>query len=129
MFPQLFLSYFLQILMQLFPKLFFLQFFSKCKCIYFLSFFFNGAIYSGHTMTGLAMAPNRFCLAYCIYIKKRLNTKLIFNNLPRSGTVMGLSNGFGSIAGIIVPPVKVLSSCQHHRISLNHGAAVLLKCH
>lgn len=53
-----------------------------CVAILSISFFFNGAIYSGHTMTGLAMAPNR------------------------SGTVMGLSNGFGSIAGIIVPPVK-----------------------
>ena len=37
-------------------------------------------------------------------------------NFSRSGTVMGLSNGFGSIAGIIVPPVKVL----HLKIDQNN---------
>ena len=29
------------------------------------SFFFNGAIYSGHTMTGLALAPNRSTAKIC----------------------------------------------------------------
>ena len=50
-------------------------------------------------MTGLAMAPNRFPMCKCMPLN---------DLLYRSGTVMGLSNGFGSIAGIIVPPVKVI---------------------
>ena len=79
------------------------QSFFKIHKNVFFSFFFNGAIYSGHTMTGLAMAPNRFPMCKCMPLNE-LWKDLLF----RSGTVMGLSNGFGSIAGIIVPPVKVI---------------------
>jgi len=53
-----------------------------CVAILSIAFGFNGAIYAGHYTNGLTIAPNR------------------------SGTVMGLSNGFGSIAGIFVPMVK-----------------------
>jgi len=53
-----------------------------CVAIMSIAYGFNGAIYSGHTLNGLAIAPNR------------------------AGSIMGLTNGFGSSAGILVPLVK-----------------------
>ncbi|XP_023342681.1 putative inorganic phosphate cotransporter isoform X2 [Eurytemora carolleeae] len=47
-----------------------------------IAYGFNGALYAGHSLNGLTIAPNR------------------------AGTIMGLTNGFGSIAGIFVPLVK-----------------------
>ena len=42
------------------------EFLQNPELTVFFSFFFNGAIYSGHTMTGLAMAPNRFPMSKCM---------------------------------------------------------------
>jgi len=53
-----------------------------CTAIMSVAYACNGAIYSGHSINTITIAPNR------------------------SGTVMGLSNGFGSIAGIFIPLVK-----------------------
>ena len=50
-----------------------------CTAIMSVAYAMNGAMYSGSAVNSQVIAPNR------------------------SGVVMGLSNGFGSVAGIFVP--------------------------
>ena len=68
------------------------------------TFSFNGGTMSSYIQNLINLAPNR-----------SLHEVGLFIVFTRSGTLYGISNGFGNITGFLVPEIKkriVLVNCQ-----------------
>ena len=63
-----------------------------CVAVLVTAFAFNGGVMSGYIQNIIGLAPNR--------------CPTTPSNLHRSGTVYGVTNGFGNISGFLVPEIK-----------------------
>ena len=61
-----------------------------CIAVMALTFAFNGGVMAGHIQNGIDLGPNR------------------------SGTLYGVSNGFGNLSGFLVPEItkRILGDCD-----------------